>query len=90
MMMRYAPFTSALDDKHGEARGTWYQFALYHSGKRVKASNNDSIIVDYNCAPFFNRVLVACSLNGREVLLGLQDRFYNIPARPFRVGRTRR
>jgi hypothetical protein len=68
MMMRYAPFTSALDEKHGEARWTWYRLALYHSGKGVKASNYDGVIVDYNCSPFVNRVLVACSLSGREIL----------------------
>src|SRR5450759_3634794 len=67
MMMRYAPFTSALGDKHGEARWTRYRFALYHPGKRVKAGDFDSVIVDYDCAPFVNRVFVARSFCGREI-----------------------
>jgi hypothetical protein len=67
MMMRYAPFTSALGDKHGEARWTRYRFALYHPGKRVKAGDFDSVIVDYDCAPFVNRVFVAGSFCGREI-----------------------
>jgi hypothetical protein len=52
MMMRYAPFTSALCDQHGEARWAGSRFALYHPGKRVKASDDDSTIVDYDCAAF--------------------------------------
>jgi hypothetical protein len=39
MMVRYAPFTSALGDKHGEARWSRYRFALYHPGKCVKAGD---------------------------------------------------
>src|SRR6516162_656457 len=68
MMMRYAPFTSALGDQHGEARGTRYRLALHHPSKRVKAGDYDGIIVDYDCAPFINRIFVASSLYGREVL----------------------
>ena len=66
-MMRYAPFTSALGNKHGEARWTRYRLALYHPGKRVKAGDDDSVIVDYDCAPFINRILVAGSFCGREI-----------------------
>ena len=47
-MMRYAPFISALGDKHGEARRTRYRLALHHPGKRVKASDDDSVLVDYD------------------------------------------
>src|SRR5664280_2174609 len=68
MMMRYAPFTSALGDKHGEARWTRYRFALYHPGKRVKTSDFDGVIVDRDRAPFVNRVLVAGSFCGRKIL----------------------
>jgi hypothetical protein len=67
MMMRNAPFTSALGDKHGEARWTWYRFAVYHPGKRVKAGNLDSIIADRDCAPFIDRVFVAGSFCGRKI-----------------------
>ncbi len=61
MMMRYAPFTSALGDKHGEARWGRYLFALYHPGKRVKAGDFDGVIVDCDCASFVDRVFVAGS-----------------------------
>jgi len=67
MMMRYAPYTSALGDKHGEARWTRYRLALHDPGKRVKAGDFDSLIVDYDCAPFVNRVFVAGSFCGREI-----------------------
>ena len=67
-MMRYTPVTSALGDKHGEARRTRYRFALYHPGKRVKARDFDGAIVDWDCAPFVNRVLVAGSFCGRKIL----------------------
>ena len=46
MMVRYAPFTIALGDKHGEARWGRYRLALYHPGKCVKAGNYSSVIVD--------------------------------------------
>src|SRR6516165_3142404 len=67
MMMRYAPFTSALCDQHGEARWARCRLTFYHSGKRVKAGDHDSSIVDYDCAPFVNRVLVAGSFCWREI-----------------------
>ena len=67
MMMRYAPFISALGDKHGEARWTRHRLAIYHPGKRVKTSDFDRVIVDYDCAPFVNRVFVAGSFCGREI-----------------------
>jgi hypothetical protein len=68
MMMRYAPFTSAPCDKHSEARGTRYWLALYHPGKRVKAGDDDSSIVDYDCTPLINRVFVAGSFCWREII----------------------
>jgi hypothetical protein len=67
MMMRYAPFTSALGDKHSEARRTRYRFAFYHPGKRVKAGDFNGVIVDCDCAPFINRVLVAGSFCRRKI-----------------------
>src|SRR5713226_2529891 len=67
MMMRYAPSTSALGDKHREARWSRYRLALHHPGKRIKASDLDSLIVDYDCASFVNRVFVAGSFCGREI-----------------------
>src|SRR6266498_789375 len=67
MMMRYAPFTSALGDKHCEARWSRYRFAVHHPGKRVKAGELDSVIVDCDCTPFVNRVFVAGSFYGRKV-----------------------
>src|SRR5665647_2604078 len=67
MMMRDAPFTSALGDKHGEGRWTRHRFALYHPGKRVKASDCDGVIVDCDRAAFVNRVLVAGSFCGRKI-----------------------
>jgi hypothetical protein len=67
MVMRYAPFTSALGDKHGEARWSRYCLAVYHSSKRVKAGNFDGAIVDYDCTPFINRILVAGSFCRREI-----------------------
>jgi len=66
-MMRYAPPTSTLGDKHGEARWTRYRLALHHSGKRVKTGDFNSVIVDYDCAPFVNRVFVAGSFCGCEI-----------------------
>src|SRR5450759_1353502 len=68
MMMRYAPFTSVFGDKHGETRWTRYRLALDHPGKRVKTGDYDSTIVDYDCSPFVNRVLVAGSFCGCEIL----------------------
>ena len=68
MMMRYAPFISALGDKHSEARWPRHRLAIYHPRKRVKASDYDSTIVDYDRAPFVNRVLVAGSFCRREIL----------------------
>ena len=67
MMMRYAPFTSALGDEHGEARWTRYCLPIYHSSKRVKAGDLDGAIVDYDCTPFINRILVAGSFRRREI-----------------------
>ena len=67
MMMRYAPFASALRRKHGEARWTRYRFAVHHPGKRVEASDLNSVIVDRDCAPFVNRVFVAGSFCWREI-----------------------
>lgn len=67
MMMRYAPFASALGDKHGEARWARYRFALCHPGKRVKACDYDRGIVDCDCATFVNRVFVAGPFCGREI-----------------------
>ena len=66
-MVRYAPFTSALCDKHSETRWTRHCLAIYHSGKSVKAGYYDSIIIDYNRAPFVYHVFVAGSLCGREI-----------------------
>jgi len=68
MMMRYAPFISTLGDKHSEARWTRYRLALYHPGKRVKASDFDGVIVDCDGAPFVNCVLIAGSFCGRKIL----------------------
>ena len=59
--MRYAPFISALGDKHREARWARHCLALYHPRKRVKAGDYDSAIVDCDCAPFVNRVFIAGS-----------------------------
>ena len=69
-MMRYAPFASALGDKHGEARWTRYRFAIYHSGKRVEAGDFDGAIVDCDCAPFVNRVrsMGRCNFSGAGLL----------------------
>ena len=67
MMMHYAPFTSALGDKHGETRWARNWFAIDYPSKSVEASDHDCIIVDYDCAPFINRILVAGSFCGREI-----------------------
>ena len=67
-MMRYTPFTSTFGDEHGETRWTRYRFAVRHPGKRVKAGDLDSIIVDCDCAPFVNRILIAGSFRGRKIL----------------------
>jgi hypothetical protein len=64
MMMRYAPFATALRRQHGEARWSRYRFAVHHPGKRVKAGDLNSVIVDCDCAPFVNRVFVAGSFVG--------------------------
>ena len=66
--MRYAPFVSTLGNKHREARWTRDCFALYHPGKRVKASDFDGGVVDCDGAPFVNCVLVAGSFGGRKIL----------------------
>jgi len=42
MMVRYAPFTSALGDKHGEADEAGTACPL-PSGKRVKAGDFDGV-----------------------------------------------
>jgi hypothetical protein len=68
MMMRYAPFISALGNKHSEARWARHRLALYHPRKCVKASDHDSTIVDYDCVPFVNRVFVSGSFCGHEIL----------------------
>ena len=67
MMMRYAPFISPLGDKHGEARWARNRFAIDHPSESVKASDHDGVIVDYDCAPFINRILVTGSFGGREI-----------------------
>ena len=67
MMMRYAPFLSPLGDKHGEARWARNRFAIDHPSESVKASDHDGVIVDYDCAPFINRILVTGSFGGREI-----------------------
>jgi hypothetical protein len=68
MMMRNAPFATALRRKHGEARWTRYRFAVHHPGKRVKAGDLNSVIVDCDCAPFVNRVFVAGSFCRRKIV----------------------
>src|SRR6516164_7283736 len=67
MMMRYAPFISALGDKHGESRWGLNWFAIDHPSKSVKASDHNCVIVDYDCAPFINCILVTGSFGGREI-----------------------
>jgi hypothetical protein len=67
MMMSYAPFIAALRDQHGEARWTRHRLALCHPYKGVKAGDDDSSVVDYDCAPFVNRVLVTGSFYWREI-----------------------
>jgi hypothetical protein len=62
VMMPYTPFISALGDKHGEARWPRNWFAIDHPSKSVKTSDDDGILVDYDCAPFVNRILVAAAL----------------------------
>ena len=46
-MVRYAPFTSALGDKHGVTRWTRYRLSLYHPSERLKPRNHDGLIVDF-------------------------------------------
>jgi hypothetical protein len=67
MMMRYAPFISALRDKHSESRWARNWLAIDHPSKSVKAGDHDCVIVDYDCAPFINRILVTGSFGGREI-----------------------
>jgi len=66
-MMRYAPFISALGDKHGETRWARYQFAVDDPSKSVEASDHHGVIVDYDCVPFINRILVTGSFGGCEI-----------------------
>src|SRR5258708_17466538 len=65
--MRNAPFVSALGDEHGKARWPLYGFAVYHSRESIKPRDQNSVIADRDCAPFVDRILVACTLYGREV-----------------------
>ena len=65
--MRNAPFVSALGDEHGKARWPRYGFAVRHSRERVKPCDQNSVIADRDCAPFVDRILVACTLYGCEV-----------------------
>jgi hypothetical protein len=62
MMMRYAPFISALGDEHGEARWPRNWLAVDYPSKGVKTGDHDGVIVDYDCTPFINRILVTAAL----------------------------
>ncbi len=86
VVMRYTPFISALSDKHGEARWSRRRFTLHHPGKRVKASDHDSVIVDCDCTPFVNRILVSTALEGREISYNCLSTFgHNGTAVPSRI-----
>ena len=50
---------SALGDKLGEARWTWNWFVIDHPSKSIETGDYDRVIVDYDRAPFVNRILVA-------------------------------
>ena len=65
--MRNAPFVSALGDEQGKARWPLYGFAVYHSRERIKPRDQNSVIADRDCAPFVDRILVACTPYGCEV-----------------------
>src|SRR6516164_1414027 len=67
MMMRYAPFIPTLGDKHGETRWGRNRFAIDHPSKSVKTSDHYCVLVDYDCAPFINRIFVTGSFGGREI-----------------------
>src|SRR6516165_7764598 len=67
MMMCYAPFISALGDKHGESRWARNRFAIDHPGKSIKACDHNGAIVDDDCAPFINCILVTATFCGREI-----------------------
>ena len=67
MMMRYAPSFPRLVTSMVKRDGPGTGLPSHHPGKRVKAGDDDSVVVDYDCAPFVNRVLVAGSFCGREI-----------------------
>src|SRR6516225_9640479 len=67
MMMRYAPFIPTLGYKHGETRWGGNRFAIDHPSKSVKTSDHYCVLVDYDCAPFINRIFVTGSFGGREI-----------------------
>ncbi len=62
--MRYAPFISALGDKHGKSRRPRNWFVIDHPSKSVKTGDYDRVIVDYDCAPFINRILLPLPFKG--------------------------
>jgi len=66
-MMRYAPFTSAPGNEHGEAGWGRHWFAVYHPGKRVEAGNKHGVIVNADCASFVDCVLVPASFCRRKI-----------------------
>jgi hypothetical protein len=70
-MVRYAPFISALGDKHGESRWARDRFAVDRPSKGIKAGDHNGVIVD-DCAPFIDRIFVTGSFGRRKIG---QDRF---------------
>jgi hypothetical protein len=55
-MMRYTRLVTSMVNRDGPGTG------FDHAGKSVKTGDYDRVIVDYDCAPYINRILVAAAL----------------------------
>ena len=65
--MSNVPFTVSLGDKHGEARWSRYRLSILHTGKCVKAGDNNSIVAKHDYMPLLDRISIAAVFYKREV-----------------------
>jgi hypothetical protein len=67
MVMSNKPFTAAPGHEHGKARWPGRKLPVLHPGKFVETSDQYSVVTDRDCAPVAKRILVAASLQSREI-----------------------
>ena len=62
MVMSNTPLITAPNDEHGEARRSGHRLTILHPGKFVEPCNYHSIVIERDCAPIANDVLITTPL----------------------------